>query len=229
MGDVVRVASTVVREAGHWTPAVHRLLDHLNAVGVPGVPRPLGVQNGRETLSFVEGVVPHYPMPAWVWTEAALDSAAALLRQVHDATAGRDLRGPWRSPFREPVEVACHNDFAPYNLVFEGGRVVGAIDWDYASPGSRLWDLSYLAYRIVPLSTADWRDGFRPGERRDRLARLLDGYGGIVEQRDLVEVLRTRLRDLARFSDSSAVRLGNPQLHDHARLYRLDAACLRDL
>ena len=226
MGDVVRVGDTVVREAGDWTPAVHRLLHHLNAVGVPGVPRPMGIRNGREILGFVDGVVPQYPMPAWVWTEAALDSAAAFLRRIHDATAGLDLRGPWRAASHEPVEVVCHNDFAPYNLVFDGERVVGAIDWDYASPGPRLWDIAYLAYRIVPLSTADWGDGFSAHDRRRRLARLLDVYGTTAEPRALVELLRTRLEDLARFSESSAVRLDRPQLHEHAGLYRHDAACL---
>ena len=69
-------------------------------------------------------------MPSWVWTGTALDTAADLLRRIHDATAELDVRGPWRAPAHEPVEVICHNDFAPYNLVFAGttGRVVGAID-----------------------------------------------------------------------------------------------------
>ena len=231
MGSVLRVGDTVVREAGDWTPAVHRLLRHLQAVGVPGVPRPLRIEDGQEVLSFVDGVVPSYPMPSWVWSGAALDSAADLLRRIHDATAELGVDGPWRAPAHEPVEVVCHNDFAPYNLVFAGatGKVVGVIDWDFASPGPRSWDLSYLAYRIVPLSTADWGDGFDEGERRERLARLLAGYGSGVEAHQLTDVLRVRLEELAHFSDDFAERLGKPELHDHAELYRHDAAHLPQL
>ena len=158
MGSVVRVGDTVIRESGQWTPAVHRLLSHLNAAGVCGIPKPLGItEDRREVLSFVEGMVPTYPMPGWAWAETALESSARLLRQVHDATAGLDLDGPWRSPARQPVEVICHNDFALYNLVFDGEGVVGVIDWDFASPGPRLWDIAYLAYRNVPLSYGDRR------------------------------------------------------------------------
>src|SRR5204863_4404273 len=98
-------------------------------------------------VGFVVGAVPAYPMPPWVWTDAALDSAARMLRQIHDATARLEIEGPWRSPVHQPAEVVCHNDFAPYNLVFDSGVVVGVIDWDFASPGPRVWDLSYLAYR----------------------------------------------------------------------------------
>jgi aminoglycoside phosphotransferase (APT) family kinase protein len=180
-------------------------------------------EDGREILSYVEGTVPAYPMPGWVWSESALESSASLLRQVHDATAHLDLAGPWRSPAREPVEVICHNDFAPYNLVFDGTSVVGAIDWDFASPGSRVWDLAYLAYRIVPLSTADWGDGFTDAVRRDRLRRLLAAYGLDAHPEQVVATLRQRLLDLATFSDHNAKRLHKPELSEHARLYRHDA------
>jgi len=227
MGDVVREGDTVIRPSGEWTPAVHHLLSHLNAAGVYGVPKPLGItEDRREVLSFVEGMVPTYPMPGWAWAETALESSARLLRQVHDATAGVDLQGPWRSPVREPVEVVCHNDFAICNLVFDGEAVVGVIDWDFASPGPRLWDIAYLAYRIVPLSSGDRRDGFTDEERDRLLERLLDAYGCDAKPRDVITVLHERLLALAAFSDDMAERLGKPELGEHASLYRHDAAHL---
>lgn len=227
MGDVVREGDTVIRPSGDWTPAVHRLLSHLNAAGVCGVPKPLAItEDQREVLSFVEGTVPTYPMPEYVWTETALESSVRLLRQVHDVTAGLDIEGPWRSPVREPVEVICHNDFATYNLVFDGESVVGVIDWDFASPGPRLWDIAYLAYRIVPLSSGDRRDGFMDKERGGRLQRLLAAYGCDADPREVLAVLHDRLLALAAHSDHMALRLEKPELSEHASLYRYDAAHL---
>ena len=172
--------------------------------------------------------MPSYPMPAWVWADNALDSAARLLCKVHDATAGLEIDGPWRSATHEPVEVICHNDFATYNLVFDGTPVVGAIDWDFASPGPRLWDLAYLAYRVVPISTADWGDGFTDVVRRHRLRRLLAAYGTDAQPGDVITVMHERLLDLAAFSDRTAQRLGKPELSAHAQAYRHDAAHLPD-
>jgi len=227
LGAVIRKGDTVLRQSGEWTPAVHRLLRQLNAAGVRGIPKPLGItEDGREVLSFVEGTVPAYPMPAWVWSESALESSARLLRRLHDATARLDIDGPWRSPVREPAEVICHNDFATYNLVFERDRVVGVIDWDFASPGPRLWDLVYLAYRIVPLSHADRADGFTVQQRHQRLLRLLAAYGTSADTCEITALLRQRLLDLAAFSDLTATRLDRPELAEHAELYRHDAAHL---
>jgi hypothetical protein len=227
MGPVERRGDQVVRESGAWTPAVHRLLTHLHGAGVSGIPIPYETtEDGREILSFVEGEVPAYPMPAWVWTDAALETAARLLRQVHDATAGASIEGPWRSPTHEPAEVICHNDFAPYNLVFDADSVVGAIDWDFASPGPRLWDLAYLAYRIVPLTTDDWGDGFSPVARDERLRRLLRAYGVDSPPREVLTVLSRRLVELADFTDRAAERLSRPDMEEHVRLYRRDAAQL---
>jgi hypothetical protein len=223
MGSVVRQDDLVFRESGDWTPAVHRLLGHLQRSGVAGVPTPHGITDGREVVGFVAGDVPSYPMPPWVWGDAALESAARLLRQVHDATAGIDIDGPWRSPVHEPAEVVCHNDFAPYNLVFEAGFVVGAIDWDFASPGPRVWDLAYLAYRIVPFTTDDVGDGFSAGERRERLGRLLAAYGTDADPSEIMRTMSQRLLELATFSDDAAERLSKVELHEHASLYRHDA------
>lgn len=228
MGPVVRRGGDVYRTAGEWTPAVHRLLRHCRAAGVTGVPEPMGVtDHGLEVLSFLPGDVPSYPLPGWVWTPEALGSSGRLLRSFHDASETCDPTGPWRSPVREPAEVICHNDFAPYNLVYSEGVAIGAIDFDYASPGPRLWDLAYLAYRIVPLTIEDVGDGFGAAERSQRLTDLLDAYSVSFRHAEVMGTVRERLVALAEFSDRMAETLGNPELREHARLYRRDAASLR--
>jgi len=60
------------------------------------------------------GVVPAYPLPAWVWPEDLLTAAAQHLLTLHDATLEFPIDGAtWQSPAHEPAEVICHNDFAP--------------------------------------------------------------------------------------------------------------------
>ena len=226
MGAVTRVGGTVHRRAGEWTPAVHRLLRHCREAGFSAAPEPLGItDDGHEILSFVEGTVPSYPMPVWIWSREALDSSARLMREYHDATTGCGLSGPWRSPSHEPVEVICHYDFAPYNISYQNGGAVGIIDFDYASPGPRLWDLAYLAYRIVPVST-DHADGFTFTERAARLRRLLEVYGSTATPADLLDMIVERLLDLATFSETMAGELGKPALNDHAAFYRKDAEAI---
>lgn len=228
MGAVTRLGDEVRRPAGSWTPTVHRLLERYAAAGIEGVPRPLGMTaDGRERLSFVPGVVPGYPLPEWVWAESVLADAARLLRRLHDASVPlAGVRDGWRSPVREPAEVVCHNDVAPYNLAFTDGRVSGLIDFDYCSPGPRLWDLAYLGYRLAPLTGALETEPFTPAERTARLRLLLDAYGSPAAVADLVALAAVRLADLARFSDRAAVELGNPELARHAAGYRADAARL---
>src|SRR5215207_8771483 len=86
MTTVSRVGNTVRRSAGPWTKQIHLLLAHLRAQGILEVPAPLGFdQQGREILTFIPGVVGHFPLPE-LRTDAVLVSAAQLLRRVHDAT-----------------------------------------------------------------------------------------------------------------------------------------------
>lgn len=229
MGPVTRFGDEVRRQAGPWTANVHRLLELYAAAGVEGTPRPLGFTgDGRERLTFLPGEVPNYPMPTWVWDESVLRGAAELLRRLHDASVPlADTEDGWRSPVREPAEVVCHNDFAPYNLVFGDRRLTGVVDFDYCSPGPRVWDLAYLAYRLVPLT--GWTEPGEPTgpERGRRLARLIEAYGLELTPSTLVEVVVDRLDALAEFSDEASVRLSNPELAEHAAGYRADAIRLR--
>ena len=100
---------------------------------------------------------------------------------AHDATAGFTVppEGVWQWPAHAPAEVICHNDFAPYNLMFEGTELTGVIDFDLASPGPRVWDMGYTAYRFVPLTAPGNPDVAFPGAagQARRLAAFCAAYG----------------------------------------------------
>lgn len=221
---VVRVGETVRRTAGPWTPTIRRLLDTLRAAGLTEVPEPLGLDEaGRESLAFLPGVVPGYPMPAWVWDEALLREAGELLRRIHDASVSvLDQPGVWQLPAHRPVEVVCHNDVAPYNMVFSEHHLIGLIDFDTASPGPRLWDLAYLAYRLVPFSSEPGQ-GLPPEDQQlERLASLITAYGWPFDPVDVLAMAATRLDDLAEYTDRRAAATSRSDLLEHAALYRRD-------
>ncbi|RAN74230.1 hypothetical protein B5P43_29380 [Bacillus sp. SRB_336] len=230
MNAVERDGDTVTRHAGPWTPTVHRYLRYLIRAGVGWIPQPIGIEGTRERLSFVGGEVPLYPLPEWVWDEQVLVAGAMKLRQLHDASIGFDLDGAvWQSPAKVPAEVVCHNDFAPHNLAFAGGAIVGAIDFDMCSPGPRLWDLAYFATRAVPLTQEPTPDAPGMDEARRRVQVILDNYGSDASWDDVLRIAIIRLWDLADMSRDKAIVLGKPELDDDADMYERDARFLAAL
>jgi Ser/Thr protein kinase RdoA (MazF antagonist) len=230
MNVVERDGDTVLRIAGPWTPTVHRYLDYLRRAGVSWAPTPLGIEGDRERLSFVDADVPQYPLPEWVWAERILVEGAARLRELHDASIGFGLDGAvWQSPTKVPSEVICHNDFAPHNLAFADGDVVGAIDFDMCSPGPRLWDLAYFATRAVPLTAVTPAGAPTIDRARHRVDVILRSYGSSATWNDVIRVAIVRLLDLAEMSRAKAVELGKPSLVDDAAGYERDAEHLQTL
>jgi Ser/Thr protein kinase RdoA (MazF antagonist) len=175
---VVRIAGTVRKPATAATPAVEALLEHLEAVGFGAAPRTLWRDwRGRHVLEFITGALADTMPPL---SDDELHRLGQLVRQLHDAL--HDFVPPpnaaWQvaiPPDRE--ELICHNDLAPWNLIRDGDRWV-FIDWDGAGPGSRLWDLAYIAQSFIPL----W-DGGDPETCSHRLRRLAAGYGLDQDQR----------------------------------------------
>lgn len=228
MTTVVRVGATVRRGAGPWTPTIHALLDHVRARGIGRVPAPRGLDaRGREVLTYLPGEVPRYPMPRWVWADDVLVDATRWLRDFHDATRDFAPTDPvWQLPAHEPAEVICHNDLAPYNMVFDRrGRLSGIIDFDTCSPGPRRWDLAYLAYRLVPLHAPSNPEVPRSGdaERSRRLELVCDAYGLAIAPDDLVATAIERVRDLRELTAGRAEVAGrHTPLHDHLAIYDAD-------
>lgn len=200
----VRVGNTVRRATGPWSSAVHHLLQHLEQHGFDGAPQFLGIDaQGREMLSFIDGEVGHYPLPHYMWSDTVLQAVARFLRHYHDAT--RDFVAPanaaWQSvyPDNSKHEVLCHNDVAPYNMVFVQEQPHALIDFDYAGPGPRAWDMAYAAYRFVPLMHTENQELQRlgltdPTMQRQRLQRFCAAYG--ISTVDVLALVEPRLQAL---------------------------------
>ena len=212
---VVRVGDTVRRRTGPWTPAVHALLEHLAAVGFDGSPRLLGIDDeGREVLSYVDGVDGRQDRS---YDDRTLSAEARLLRRYHDAVADFHVPasatwrpGSWQydGPF-SAATVICHNDLAPYNVLYSSSRPHTIIDWDMAGPAPVEWDVAYAAWRFVPLYPPDIcaRLGFPAEPLGPRLRVFCDAYG-LTERADLLETLRARLAgETSDFSKRSAAVL----------------------
>jgi hypothetical protein len=182
---VHRRGDVVVRSTGPWTPAVHALLRHLEHVGFRAAPRLVGSgldQDGRETLTFIEGAFIQ-PGP---WTLEGAAALGALLRDLHNATSsfrphpeavwfpwhGRDLGGPRR--------VIGHCDVAPWNIVARDGLPVGLIDWEFAGPVNPFFELAQLCWLNAKLhdDVVAEREGLPPlAERARQLRAIVDAYG----------------------------------------------------
>ena len=180
---IVRVGDTVRRPAGWWTPAVHALLTHLQDVGFAYSPRPRGIDShGREVLSYIPG---QSGAIGWhrIHSDQGLRRFATLLRDYHDAVRGfRPSPGrEWAVPPSEPYEVICHNDFGPWNVVYDGDEPVGILDWDFAAPGPTKNDIAYALEYGVPFrddaTARTWHHFAEVPDRHARMEVFADAYG----------------------------------------------------
>jgi len=182
-GRVVRVGETVRRPWRSSTPATHTLLGHLNQV-LPGVaPVPLGRDDrGREVLSWLDGEVAIEPFPRWVTGERFLTSLGQLLRRIHDALAEWSPSPglAWSDQIPDPHggPLIVHADVCPENVITRDGLAVAVIDWEFAAPGRRIWDVVSTARLCVPFTAPERRDPVYDGlDVIARLRILLDAYG----------------------------------------------------
>lgn len=202
-GSGAHVADAVLRDgvvhktAGPWTPAVFALLRHLEEVGFAGAPRVAG-----DGYSFVPGESPH----PHAWSDEAVGSVGSLLRRLHDATVkftppdGAAWQPHWLRDLGGDDIVVGHGDPGPWNIVGRLGRADAFVDWEFAGPVDRLWELAeavWLNAHLVDDDIAD-RQGLPDAATRARHARaIVDGYGLPRAARD---ELVDRLRDVAAHS-----------------------------
>ncbi len=198
---VVRIGKTVHRSIGPWSATVHSLLQYLEAKGFEGIPRFLGFdQQGREILSFIEGEIGNYPLQSYMWSDENVREVALFLRRYHDATIGyvasHDAIWQLEYPDHRQHEVICHNDVAPYNMVYRDRKPQALIDWDTAGPGPRIWDIAYAVYRFIPLSYAQDMQALGltdPITQAKRLRLFSQTYGLTYPYEEILDAVERRL------------------------------------
>lgn len=233
MERITRAEDRVHRPAGPWTPTVHRLLAHLHERGFVEAPEPIALGEALETVSFLPGQAGEYPWTADVASEAALVTAARLLRNYHDeaATFPRSDADLWSQADRAPVQTICHGDFAPYNCVFDGRNAVGIIDFDTAHPGPRVWDVASALYRFAPFTTGSV-EGQRIPSLDVRLARAAEfcrAYDlDVTSRAQLVDAMVAGIVALVTTIETQAAAGVEKFVEDldegHVDLYRADVA-----
>jgi hypothetical protein len=206
----------VTRPAGHATPTIHSFLRHLRSHGIDGVPEPLGVIDGRESLRFVEG---DSGGDGWYHqhTDQGLASAARFLRRIHDAS----LEWPeppdavWGAP-EVPGDalVLCHGDPGPWNFVWRDQEAVGLLDWDYLHPAPRVDDVAYALRWFVPFRAdehaREWHHFPSVPDRRHRVQVFLEAYGGLPAF-DVADAVARRMRSTYDLMSSRADQGVEPQ------------------
>ena len=199
---VVRVGDTVRRPVGPHTAYVHALLGYFERVGFEGAPRVLGFdEHGREVLSYVEGAPALEPLTG---DDESLSALGALIRRMHDAQAGFEAPPDWHDEPLDPPpgvtrgnEVVCHNDVFPPNVILRDGLPAALVDWDFAGPAPRLYDVASAANFWVPLRPDGQAErwGLAGLPRGFRLRLLCDAYGlAASDRRELLEVVAHRNR-----------------------------------
>jgi len=182
-GRVVRSGPHVLRPSNRYTESIHQVLKSLRSHGFHGASNPVGVDaDGRERLVYIEGDVPLPPYPDWAQTDDLLVSITALMRGLHDASEDLALsRLQWNVELADPHggPVLCHNDVCLENVVFRDGRAVALLDFDFAAPGRRAFDLATFARLCVPIDDpkSAARLGWSIDDAPGRLRLVADAYG----------------------------------------------------
>ncbi len=182
-GAVTRDGAHVLRPSNPHSRSIHRFLGALPGLGFHGASVPVGIDDdGRERLVFVAGDVPIPPYPAWAQTDDALRSITDLIRGLHDASVAYDATGStWSNEMVDPIggPAICHNDVCLENVVFRSGRAVALLDFDYAAPGRRSFDVAAFARMCVPIDDPvnAARNGFIASDLPARLRLVADHYG----------------------------------------------------
>jgi Ser/Thr protein kinase RdoA (MazF antagonist) len=133
------------RAAGEVLGQLHRVLAALPAAGPGLVPDGELVRQRAEELLALEDARPLGGEAGALAREAALYRLRAVAAQPPDPDIYAHAH--WQP---------CHGDYYPPNLLFDGDRVAGVVDWDFAGPRWRAMEVTRAAVEAGYSLGAPW-------------------------------------------------------------------------
>jgi Ser/Thr protein kinase RdoA (MazF antagonist) len=113
-------------------------------------------------VSWIDGIVPTPGVHAWTISEEALQSIGVLIADFRGAVSSYPNNADDSWFYGPPVPgvfattgVIGHNDVDFGNVVFRDHNAVALIDFDFAGPSDRVWEVAVAAYYLVPVGKAD--------------------------------------------------------------------------
>ena len=182
-GAVVRSGEDVLLPSNQHSGSIHAFLKRIRAGGFRG-----GVSSRWRSIPTVASVCDlcpgmfrfrrtrRGPRPTRRWHRWRCSFG-----DFTDASVGLSLDGEWSSELADPDggPVMCHNDVCLENVVFRDGHAVALLDFDFAAPGRREFDLAAFARMCVPIDDEvnASRLGWASNDKPVRLRVVCDAYG----------------------------------------------------
>ncbi len=230
-GNVVRIGRRIRRPLPPNSATLHALLLFLRASSDVKAPLPIAIEDQVEVVEYLPGDVALAPYPEWTNSVTALETLGGLLRRFHDATTRWDIpvAASWSPDLADPAggPVICHNDVCVENVVFRNGVATALLDFDFAAPGRRVWDVCQTARYWIPLTDPELPAAADRGikDPLDRLRRFVDAYGlDTACRHQFVEVLLEAEHGARRFVEKQVARGVTVfvQVWDEAAIRRFD-------
>lgn len=138
-GSVVRLGGTVRKPWIDNTSAVQGDLGVLRGHGVDAPERVGRDEHGRHVVEYVEGTLALDRMPLG---REDLLRVGRMIRSIHDVSEAVPIPDPGGWTMLLPAEnpnLMCHNDLAPWNLIWEtaGSSSIGMVPG--RAPGCGIW------------------------------------------------------------------------------------------
>lgn len=197
---VLRIGDVVRHPAQPWSASVHALLQFLNESGFVEAPSPGPIDGEDDDVAYIEGISGDEAC-ALVQSDSAVAEVAQTLRRFHDTVAAwePEVEPTWfdgQTGTGTGDQIVCHGDVGPWNLVWRDDRIVGLIDWEYATVGTRRTDIAYALHYLAPFRDRSYWEGVlgmatKP-RRRHRMAVFADAYGIAVDDELVEDVLASQ-------------------------------------